>query len=78
MTRGRTVNDNNDKNVTTRINLHHPFTPPLWRDIDIGCGLGILVIDFQYLCIIMMSIDLTPEMVDRDSKRSVTVVFNRG
>ena len=46
--------------------------------MDIGCGLGILVIDFQYLCIIMTQIDLRPEMVDRDFKRSVTVVVDRG
>ena len=78
MTQGQTVNDNNDKNVTTRTNLHCPFTPPPWRDIDIGCGLGILVLDFQYLCIIMTRIDLRPEMVDRDFKRIFTVVFDRG
>ena len=78
MTLGRTVNDNNKTNVTTRTKLHHPFTPPLWRDIDIGYGLGILVLDFQYLCIIMTRIDLSPEMVDRDYKRSVTVLVDRG
>ena len=40
--------------------------------------MGILVLDFQYLCIIMTRIDLRPEMVDRDFKRIVTVVVDRG
>ena len=79
MTQGWTVNDNNEKNVMTRTTLRRSFTPPsLWRDIDIGCGLGILVLDFQYLCIIMTRIDLRPDMVDRDFNRSVTVVVDRG
>ena len=74
MTEGRSTNDNSDKNVTTRTTLQPPFR----RDIDIGCGLGILVLDFQYLCIIMTRIDLSPYMVDRYSKRSVPVVVDGG
>ena len=59
-------------------NPSHPLHPPFRRDIDIGCGLGIFVLDFQYICIIMTGIDLSPEMVDRDSKRIVTMVVGGG
>ena len=74
MTQGQTVNENIDKNLMTRTILLRPFTPPFRRDIDIGCGLVILVLDLQYLCIIMTTIYLIPDMVDRDSKRIFPVV----
>ena len=46
--------------------------------MDIGCGLGILVLDLQYIYITMTRIDLSPDMVYRDYKRSVIVVFYGG
>ena len=68
----------NKKKCDNKDNPPPPLHPPLWRDIDIGCGLGVLVLDFQYLCIVVTRIDLSPEMVDRDTKRSVTVVVDGG
>ena len=70
--------------TTMKKNLQQvqPFTapspPPFRRDIDIGCGFGILLLDSQSLCIIMTRIDLSPEMVDRDYIRSVPVVVGGG
>ena len=40
--------------------------------------MGFFVLDFQYLCIVVTRIDLSPYMVDRDTKRSVTVVVDGG
>ena len=68
----------NKKKSDNKDNPPPPLHPPFWRDIDIGCGLGILVLDFQSLCIRMTGIYQSPVVVDRDSKRSVPVVVGGG